>query len=96
MPFKFRGTERDGTMVFLTGNFAPPAMTVAGICRSGRQVVLFRWTRQRLRMKAFFGTTENAVKTRIRIAASVRLAVAIVRKGLNAAEATRPCRFQAS
>jgi IS4 transposase len=54
---------------FLTNNFALPALTIAGIYKSRRQVELFfKWIKQHLRIKAFYGTSENAVKTQIWIA----------------------------
>ena len=72
---------------FLTNNFTLPALTIAQIYKSRWQVELFfRWIKQHLRIKAFFGTSENAVKTQIWIAVSVYVLVAIIRKrlGLNA------------
>jgi hypothetical protein len=68
---------------FLTNNFALPALTIAQIYRSRWQVELFfKWIKQHLRIKSFFGTSENAVKTQIWIAVSVYVLVAIVRKRL--------------
>jgi hypothetical protein len=68
---------------FLTNNFALPALTIAQIYRSRWQVELFfKWIKQHLRIKAFYGTSENAVKTQIWIAVSVYVLVAIVRKRL--------------
>ncbi len=68
---------------FLTNNFTLPALTIAQIYKSRWQVELFfRWIKQHLRIKAFFGTSENAVKTQIWIAVSVYVLVAIVRKRL--------------
>ena len=68
---------------FLTNNFALPALTIAEIYRSRWQVELFfRWIKQHLRIKKFYGTSENAVKTQIWIAVSVYVLVAIVRKRL--------------
>jgi len=68
---------------FLTNNFALPALTIAQIYKSRWQVELFfKWIKQHLRIKAFFGTSENAVKTQIWIAVSVYVLVAIVRKRL--------------
>jgi len=74
-------------LTFLTNNFALPALTIAQIYKSRWQVELFfKWIKQHLRIKAFFGTDANAVKTQIWIAISVYVLVAIVRKrlGLNA------------
>jgi hypothetical protein len=68
---------------FLTNNFALPALTIAQIYKARWQVELFfRWIKQHLRIKAFYGTSENAVKTQIWIAVSVYVLVAIVRKRL--------------
>ena len=69
---------------FLTNNFTLPALTIALIYKSRWQVELFfKWIKQHLRIKAFFGTTENAVKTQIWIAVSVYVLVAIVRKRMS-------------
>src|ERR1022692_2752136 len=68
---------------FLTNNFTLPAITIAQIYKSRWQVELFfKWIKQHLRIKAFYGTSENAVKTQIWIAVSVYVLVAIVRKRL--------------
>ncbi len=68
---------------FLTNNFALPALTIAQIYKSRWQVELFfKWIKQHLRIKVFYGTSENAVKTQIWIAVSVYVLVAIVRKRL--------------
>ena len=68
---------------FLTNNFALPALTIAHIYKARWQVELFfKWIKQHLRIKAFYGTSENAVKTQIWIAVSVYVLVAIVRKRL--------------
>ena len=68
---------------FLTNNFALPALTIAQIYKSRWQVELFfKWIKQHLRIKAFYGTGENAVKTQLWIAVSVYVLVAIVRKRL--------------
>ncbi len=68
---------------FLTNNFTLPALTVALIYKSRWQVELFfKWIKQHLRIKAFYGTSENAVKTQIWIAVSVYVLVAIIRKRL--------------
>jgi hypothetical protein len=69
---------------FLTNNFTLPALTIALIYKSRWQVELFfKWIKQHLRIKQFYGTSENAVKTQIWIAVSVYVLVAIVRKRLN-------------
>jgi hypothetical protein len=69
---------------FLTNNFMLPAVTIAQIYKSRWQVELFfKWIKQHLRIKAFYGTSENAVKTQIWVAVSVYVLVAIIRKRLN-------------
>ena len=73
--------ETNNRLKFLTNNFALPALTIAQIYKCRWQVELFfKWIKQHLRIKAFFGTSENAVKTQIWIAVSVYVLVAIVRK----------------
>ena len=68
---------------FLTNNFVLPALTIARIYKSRWQVELFfKWIKQHLRIKAFYGTSENAVKTQIWIAVSIYVLVAIIRKRL--------------
>jgi len=68
---------------FLTNNFVLPALTITQIYKCRWQVELFfKWVKQHLRIKAFYGTSENAVKTQIWIAVSVYVLVAIVRKRL--------------
>jgi hypothetical protein len=75
--------ETGKRLVFLTNNFALSALTVAEIYKQRWQVELFfKWIKQHLRIKAFYGTSENAVKTQIWIAVSVYVLVAIVRKRL--------------
>jgi hypothetical protein len=69
---------------FLTNNFAIPAQTVADLYRYRWQVELFfKWIKQHLRIKSFFGTSENAVKTQIWIAISIYVLVAIIKKRLS-------------
>jgi len=76
-------TETNKRLKFLTNNFALPALTIAQAYKRRWQVELFfRWIKQHLRIKSFFGTSENAVKTQIWIAVSVYVLVAIVRKRL--------------
>jgi hypothetical protein len=71
---------------FLTNNFLLPALTIAQIYKARWQVELFfKWIKQHLRIKAFYGTSENAVKTQIWISVSVYVLVAIVRKRLGLA-----------
>jgi hypothetical protein len=75
--------ETKKRFTFLTNNFTLPALTIAQIYKCRWQVELFfKWIKQHLRIKAFFGTSENAVKTQIWIAVSVYVLVAIVRKRL--------------
>jgi hypothetical protein len=70
--------------VFLTNNFQLPAIVIAQLYKCRWQVELFfKWIKQHLRIKAFYGTTENAVKTQIWIAISVYVLVAIIKKRLN-------------
>ena len=81
---RFKDPESGKTLVFLTNNFALPALTITQLYRCRWQIELFfKWIKQHLRIKAFFGTTENAVKTQIWIAISVYVLIAIVRKRLN-------------
>ena len=69
--------------MFLTNNFALDALTIAKLYKYRWQVELFfKWIKQHLRIKAFFGTSENAVKSQIWIAVSVYVLVAIVKKRL--------------
>ena len=80
---KFYDVEHDRHLVFLTNNFDLPALTIAKLYRCRWQVELFfKWIKQHLRIKRFYGTTENAVKTQIWIAISVYVLVAIVKKRL--------------
>jgi hypothetical protein len=80
---RFNDVSTGQRLEFLTNNFALPALTIANIYRCRWQVELFfKWIKQHLRIKAFYGTSENAVKTQIWIALSVYVLVAIVRKRL--------------
>ena len=75
--------EKDLRLIFLTNNFLLPALTIAQLYRARWQVELFfRWIKQHLRIKAFYGTSENAVKTQVWVALSVYVLVAIVKKQL--------------
>src|ERR1700756_1431829 len=75
--------ETKKRLKFLTNNFSLPAFTIAKIYKCRWQVELFfKWIKQHLRIKAFYGTSENAVKTQIWIAVSIYVLVAIVRKRL--------------
>jgi len=83
---RYFDSKNNKTFVFLTNDFTLPAITIADLYRCRWQVELFfKWIKQHLRIKAFYGTTENAVKTQIWIAISVYVLVAIVKKtlGLN-------------
>lgn len=81
---KFYDAEHDKDLVFLTNNFDLPALTIAQLYRCRWQVeIFFKWIKQHLRIKRFYGTTENAVKTQIWIATTVYVLVAIVKKRLN-------------
>jgi len=80
---KYYDADKRKRLVFLTNNFLLPAVTIADIYRCRWQVELFfKWIKQHLRIKAFYGTSENAVKTQIWIAISVYVLVAIVKKRL--------------
>jgi Transposase DDE domain/Domain of unknown function (DUF4372) len=80
---RFRDPETEKTLVFLTNQTTLPALTICDLYKSRWQVELFfKWIKQHLRIKKFYGTSENAVKTQIWIAVSVYVLVAIVRKRL--------------
>jgi hypothetical protein len=80
---RFKDPKTAKTLVFLTNNFTLSAFTITELYRCRWQVELFfKWIKQHLRIKAFFGTSENAVKSQIWIAVSVYVLVAIVRKRL--------------
>ena len=81
---RFKDTESGKTLVFLTNQMTLPALTICALYKSRWHVELFfKWIKQHLRIKRFFGTSENAVKSQIWIAVSVYVLVAIVRKRLN-------------
>ena len=81
---RFKDPTSGKRLVFLTNNFILPAFTITELYRCRWQVELFfKWIKQHLRIKVFFGTSENAVKTQIWIAVSVYVLVAIVKKRLN-------------
>ena len=81
---KYHDTQTGKTFNFLTNNFAISAQTVADLYRNRWQVELFfKWIKQHLRIKSFFGTSENAVKSQIWIAISVYVLVAIIKKRLD-------------
>jgi hypothetical protein len=76
--------EHDRRLMFLTNNFELPALTIAQLYRCRWQVELFfKWIKQNLRIKAFYGTSVNAVKTQVWIAVCVYVLVAILKKELN-------------
>ena len=80
---RYRDTDTGKTLVFLTNQFALPALTICALCKCRWQVELFfKWIKQPLRIKRFYGTSENAVRTQIWIAISVSVLVAIIRKQL--------------
>jgi hypothetical protein len=81
---RIRDNEHDRTLVFLTNNFDLPALTIARLYKSRWQVELFfKWIKQHLRIKVFYGNSENAVKTQIWIAISIYVLVAILKKRLS-------------
>ena len=80
---RYVDTDTRKRLVFLTNNFSLPALTIAHLYKCRWRVELFfKWIKQYLRIKAFFGTSQNAVKTQIWIAISVYLLVAILKKEL--------------
>jgi len=81
---RYFDSENNQRLVFLTNNLSLPGSTIADLYRCRWQVELFfKWIKQHLRIKAFYGTTENAVKTQIWIAISIYVLVAIVKKQLH-------------
>ncbi len=80
---RYKDPQTETTLTFLTNNFNLPALTITELYRCRWQVELFfKWIKQHLRIKAFFGTSENAVKSQVWIAVSVYVLVAIVKKRL--------------
>ena len=80
---RFKDPETAKTLIFLTNNFTLPVVTITELYRCRWRVELFfKWIKQHLRIKAFFGTSENSVKSQIWIAISVYVLVAIVKKRL--------------
>jgi len=80
---RYYDAERDKRLVFLTNDFSLPATTIAALYKSRWRIELFfKWIKQHLRIKVFYGTSENAVKSQIWIAVSTYLLVAIVKKEL--------------
>jgi hypothetical protein len=81
---RFFDTDLNKRLVFLTNNFTLPALTIAQLFQCRWQIeIFFKWIKQHLRIKAFYGTTENAVKTQIWIAIAVYVLVAIVKKQMH-------------
>ena len=81
---RFKDPETGKTLVFLTNQRTLPAATICALYKCRWQVELFfKWIKQHLRIKQFFGTSENAVKSQIWIAVSVYVRVAIVKKRLD-------------
>jgi transposase len=81
---RYWDAQREKRLVFLTNNFALPAHVIAELYRRRWHVELFfKWIKQHLRIKTFYGTSENAVKTQVWIAVCSYLLVAIVRKRLD-------------
>ena len=84
---KYNDPQSGKTLVFLTNNFTLPTLTIAQLYRSRWQVELFfKWIKQNHRIKTFYGTSENAVKTQVWIAISVYVLVAIMKKQLRLQE----------
>ena len=82
---RFKDPETGKTLIFLTNQVALPALTICALYKSCWQVELFfKWIKQHLRIKQFYGISENAVKTQIWIPVSVYVLIAIVRKRLPA------------
>ena len=81
---RFFDEETDKRLTFLTNNFILPSITIAQLYKCRWQIELFfKWIKQHLRIKSFYGTSENSVKTQIWIAVTVYLLVAIIKKRLN-------------
>jgi IS4 transposase len=80
----YRDPETGKGLVFLTNNFTVPALTIAQLYRGRWQIELFfKWIKQHLRIKAFYGTSPNAVRTQVWSAIAVYLLVAILKKRLH-------------
>lgn len=81
---RYRDTETNQSLIFLTNNFILPPLTIAKLYKCRWQIELFfKWIKQHLRIKSFFGTSDNAVKTQIWIAISIYVLIAIIKKRLN-------------
>lgn len=80
---KYHDTEKDSRIVLLTNNFEVPALSIAELYRNRWKIeIFFKWIKQHLRIKAIYGTSENAVKTQIWIAISTYVLIAIIKKRL--------------
>ena len=80
-PIKYYDVETDKLFVFITNNFTLPPLVIAQLYKYRWQVELFfKWIKQHLRIKTFFGTSENAVKTQVWIAVSIYVLIAIIKK----------------
>jgi transposase len=79
---RYRDVEQNRTLVFLTNNFGLPALTIAQLYKSPQVELFFQWIKQHLRIKAFYGNSENAVKAQIWTAIAVYVLVAILKKRL--------------
>ena len=91
-PHPIQSPETGKRLLFLTNNFALSAITITELYRCRWQVELFfKWIKQHLRIKFFFGTSENAVKTQVWIAVSIYLLVAIVKSDLISRPAYMKC-----
>jgi len=78
---RFRDVETKKTLIFITNDFVLPAQVIAALYKARWQVELFfKWVKQHLHMKSFFGTSENAVKTQVWVAMSVYVLIATLRK----------------
>src|SRR5512139_2394673 len=81
---RYFDTGQNKRLIFLTNNFILPALTIAKLFQCRWQIeIFFKWIKQHLRIKAFYGTTENAVKTQIWTAIAVYVLVAIVKKQMH-------------
>jgi transposase len=81
---RFFDKETDKNLIFLSNNFILPAYVIAQLYKCRWQIELFfKWIKQHLRIKSFYGTSENAVKTQVWIAVSIYVLVAIIKKRLN-------------
>ncbi len=81
---KYFDSDNNLYLTFLTNNFMLPVQTVAKLYKCGWQIeIFFKWIKQNLRIKSFYGTSENALKTQIRIVVSVYVLIAIIKKRLS-------------